>query len=109
MISIRPETLEDITAIRHVVQSAFGRAAEADLVDALRRNGRATLSLVAQDSGRIIGHIMFSPVVIDTAQGELCGLGLAPLAVWPERQNEGIGSRLVIEGLTECRREGCPF
>jgi putative acetyltransferase len=109
MISIRPERSDDITAIRHVIQTAFGRAAEADLVDALRRNGRTMLSLVAEDNGRIIGHIMFSPVVIETAEGESHGAGLAPLAVWPERQNEGIGSQLVEEGLAECRRTGIPF
>jgi putative acetyltransferase len=110
MIVIRREKPdEDLATIRHVVLHAFGSAAEADLVDALRRAGKATLSLVAEDNGRIIGHILFSPVTLETADGVRQGVGLAPLAVWPERQNEGIGSMLVRQGLTECRAAGHPF
>lgn len=92
--------------IHHVVQQAFGRAAEANLVDALRRNGKAKISLVAEDNGRVIGHILFSEV---TLEGQLTGIGLAPMAVSPERQNEGIGSRLVEEGLKQCRQTVYPF
>lgn len=109
MLLIRPEIPEDVTAIRHVVHHAFGRTAEADLVDALRRNGKTILSMVAEDNGRIVGHIYFSPVVIETQQQKLFGAGLAPLAVWPERQNEGIGSMLVERGLIECRNAGERF
>lgn len=109
MITIRPEQPEDITAIHHVVKQAFERAAEAELVDLLRRNGKAVLSLVAEDSGRIVGHILFSPVVIETEHGLIDGVGLAPLAVDPERQNEEIGSNLVRQGLLECRRMGHPY
>ncbi|MFN0087118.1 MAG: GNAT family N-acetyltransferase [Blastocatellia bacterium] len=109
MITIRPEQPEDITAIHHVVKQAFERAEEAELVDLLRRNGKATLSLVADDNGRVVGHLLFSPVVIETGHGPLHGVGLAPLAVAPERQNEGIGSNLVRQGLLECRRLGHPY
>jgi putative acetyltransferase len=109
MITIRPEQPEDLAAIHHVVKMAFERTAEADLVDHLRRNGKASLSLVAEDNGRIVGHILFSPVVIETAQGPFHGMGLAPLAVDPERQNEGIGSNLVRQGLRECRQMGHPY
>jgi putative acetyltransferase len=113
MISIRAEKPEDLAAIHHVVHHAFGRAAEADLVDALRRNGKSVLSLVAEDNGRVIGHILFSLVTIESPvvfeDGTRHGVGLAPLAVWPERQNEGIGSMLVRQGLTECRNAGHPF
>lgn len=109
MIVIRAEKPEDEAAIHHVVQHAFERAAEADLVDLLRRNGKAAISLVAEDNGRVIGHILFSPVVIETTEGERHGIGLAPMAVWPERQNEGIGSMLVRRGLGECRKAGYPF
>ncbi len=90
--------------IHQVVARAFGQPAEAELVDLLRRNGKATISFVAEDNGRIIGHILFSPATIETARGALPGLGLAPLAVDPERQNEGIGSLLVREGLLAARR-----
>ena len=109
MIIVRPEKPEDIAAIHHVVHHAFERAAEADLVDALRRNGEAAISLVAEDNGRVVGHILFSPLVIETSEGKRHGIGLAPLAVWPERQNEGIGSMLVRQGLIECRNAGYPF
>ena len=109
MIVIRYEQPEDIALIHQINKQAFGQSAEANLVDALRRNGKATLSLVAEDSGRIVGHILFSKVVIEVGDSQLHGLGLAPMAVSPERQNEGIGSRLVERGLKLCREAGHPF
>ncbi len=110
---VRPEKSEDIPAIRIVIEQAFGRPAEADLVDSLRRNGKGAISLVAVDEGRIVGHIFFSPVTIQS-QGKsiekgFTGIGLAPLAVIPERQNQGIGSALMDQGLRRCREEGYPF
>lgn len=109
MIVIRQEQPEDITVIHHVVHQAFGQLAEANLVDALRRNGKAKISLVAEDSGRVIGHILFSEVVIEAGEKRLNGIGLAPLVVSPERQNEGIGSRLSEEGMKRCLEAGYPF
>ena len=109
MITVRHEQPEDIAVIHQVVQQAFGQPAEADLVDTLRRNGKAIFSLVAEDNGRVIGHILFSEVVIEAAAGQWKGIGLAPLAVSPERQNEGIGSLLTEQGLKLCRQAGHPF
>lgn len=109
MIVIRHEQPEDIAVIHQIVAQAFGRAAEASLVDTLRRNGKAILSLVADDNGRVIGHILFSPVVIEDGERLVSGVGLAPLAVSPERQNEGIGSLLVEYGLKQCREARHPF
>jgi putative acetyltransferase len=106
---VRSEKPEDIPAIRVVNERAFGGAAEADLVDALRRNGKATISLVAEDDGRVVGHILFSPVTIETGERELVGVGLAPMSVIPERQNQRIGSLLVEEGLRRCRENGHRF
>ncbi|MGE0131202.1 MAG: GNAT family N-acetyltransferase [Blastocatellales bacterium] len=106
---IRPEKPEDIAAIRIVNEKAFGSSAEADLVDALRRNGKATLSLVAEEDGQIAGHILFSPVTIEAGGGELIGVGLAPLAVLPEFQYRGAGSALVKHGLDCCREAGHRF
>lgn len=106
---IRPEKPEDIPAIRIVIEQAFGRPAEADLVDALRRNGKATISLVAEDDGRVVGHILFSPVTIQSSETELTGVGLAPMAVLPEFQNRGVGSLLVKNGLDRCREAGHSF
>lgn len=101
---IRPETASDIAQIHDVNERAFERAVEADLVDALREQATPFLSFVAEDDGAIIGHICFSPVTIDRANGQI--MGLAPMAVAPERQNQGIGSQLVRFGLDECRRAG---
>jgi putative acetyltransferase len=105
-MTIRLEKPEDIPAIRIVNELAFGRPAEADLVDALRRNGKSAVSLVAEDDDRIVGHILFSPVTVETVEREMVGAGLAPLAVIPERQNQRIGSMLVEHGLRRCREEG---
>jgi putative acetyltransferase len=109
MIVIRQEQPEDIAVIHQINEQAFGQRAEANLVDALRRNGKITLSLVADDNGRVVGHILFSSVVIDAEEKQLRGVGLAPMAVSPERQNEGIGSRLVERGLQMLREAGHPF
>jgi putative acetyltransferase len=106
---VRPEKSEDIPAIRIVIERAFGRPAEADLVDALRRNGKAAISLVAEDDGRIVGHILFSAVTIQSIETGLTGIGLAPLAVIPDRQNQRIGSMLTEHGLKRCREEDYPF
>src|SRR5215475_8091160 len=108
-MTIRLENPEDIPAIRIVNERAFGRPAEADLVDALRRNGKASISLVAVDGGGIVGHIFFSLVTIQSKGAELIGIGLAPLAVIPERQNQRIGSMLVEQGLRLCREDGHPY
>lgn len=109
MISVRTEKPEDIAVIHQINAQAFGSPAEANLVDALRRNGKAVFSFVAEDNGRLVGHILFSEVVIESEEGQISGIGLAPMAVSPERQNEGIGSRLVEHGLKACREAGQPF
>jgi len=109
MTVIRLEEPEDIAAIRRVNEEAFGSPAEADLVDALRRNGKVTFSLVAEHDDRIVGHILFSLVRLETDGRELMGVGLAPVAVLPEFQDRGIGSLLVQNGLERCRETGHPF
>jgi putative acetyltransferase len=108
-MTIRPEKPEDFPEIRRVVSEAFGQAAEADLVDALRRNGNVFLSLVAEREGAVIGHILFSAVNFETTEPQAAGQGLAPLAVSPEAQNQGVGSALVKEGLDCCRRAGVAY
>jgi putative acetyltransferase len=104
--TIRPEQPADVAAIHDVEALAFGQANEADLVDALRANGQATLSLVAVDdaSGRIVGHIMFSPMTVEPPAIRAVGLG--PVAVHPEVQNRGIGGDLIRAGVAEIRRQG---
>jgi putative acetyltransferase len=105
-IAIRFESATDQQAIRQVHRLAFGQDAEADLVDALRQGGYHRLSLVAVLASRIVGHILFSDLPIHTQQGIIPALALAPLAVLPELQHQGIGSALVQRGLDECRQQG---
>jgi putative acetyltransferase len=91
---------------RDLAAGAFGRPDEADLVDILRANGKATLSLVAVEDDCIVGHILFSPVTIKSGERTCPAVGLAPMAVLPGRQRHGIGGRLVKAGLVECRNSG---
>lgn len=106
MLEIRPETPGDIPAIRAVNGLAFGQADEAVLVDALRDGGHGAVSLVAEDGGRIVGHVLFSRLPIEAGDRVVAGAALAPMAVLPERQREGIGSALVRAGLAACRMAG---
>lgn len=102
---IRAERPEDIPGIRHVNQTAFDTAAEAGLVDTLRQHAHPIVSLVAIDKGAVVGHILFSPVTLSSHPISKI-MGLAPMAVLPSRQRQGIGSALVRTGLDECRRLG---
>jgi putative acetyltransferase len=104
--SVRPEIPADHAEVRRVNELAFGQPAEADLVDALRAAGAATLSLVAVHEGRVAGHILFSPVTVASPSGDFAAVGLAPMAVLPELQKQGVGSLLVRAGLDELRRAG---
>jgi putative acetyltransferase len=103
---IRPETAEDHAAVRRVNESAFGCATEADLVEALRACAHPYISLVAVLDGQLVGHIFFSPVSIVSEASTFTAMGLAPMAVLPEYQKQGIGGQLVWEGLRECQRLG---
>jgi predicted N-acetyltransferase YhbS len=105
-VVVRTETPEDLEVIHEVNLRAFGQEHEARLVDALRDSGYARLSLVAEEGGRVVGHILFSDLPIITQAGTLHALALAPMAVIPERQRQGIGSRLVREGLRDCAEAG---
>lgn len=98
-----------MAAVRTVNEQAFGQPAEAGLVEMLRASCGEALSLVAEDAGVVVGHILFTPVVVEGDAGRVAGMGLAPLAVHPDRQREGIGSRLVERGLEILRGRGCPF
>ena len=105
-LTIHPEAAADHEAIRQVNRAAFGQDAEAELVDALREQGFVRLSLVADLDGQIVGHIMFSDIQIVTDSKTVAALSLAPMAVLPDRQRKGIGSRLVETGLIRCREDG---
>ncbi|MBU2009665.1 MAG: N-acetyltransferase [Chloroflexi bacterium] len=106
MPAIRPEAPEDISAIHHVNKQVFGRENEAKLVDKLRNRGVLTISLVAVQDSEIVGHIAFSPVIVETGRSSFEAITLAPLVVLPAYQRKGIGSQLVGAGLEECRHLG---
>ncbi len=106
MLTIRPETPEDLSSIHYVNREAFGRDQEADLVDKLRKKDVLTVSLVAVQETDVVGHIAFSPVEIASEKSSFGALALAPVAVLPAHQNKEIGSQLVVAGLKECQRLG---
>ena len=104
MVIIRRETPEDIDSIRYVNEQAFEQKEEAEIVDKLRNRSVVTLSLVAVQRDQIVGHILFSPVTIESDRESFEAIALAPMAVLPAYQRTGIGSQLVRVGLEECRR-----
>ena len=104
-MNIRPETEKDKTAIQEINQSAFETCAEATLVDTLREQCHSIISLVAEKDGKVIGHIMFSPVTL-SGFSDLKIMGLGPMAVLPKYQQKSIGSALVLAGLDECKKLG---
>jgi putative acetyltransferase len=105
MVKIRSEQPADIPAVRSVHEAAFPTAAEANLVQKLRTSGKAAVALVAEDEGRIVGHILFSRVTFDPPV-DVLALGLAPMAVLPGHERHGVGRRLVQNGLAECHAQG---
>jgi putative acetyltransferase len=103
---VRGEYPEDCDAIRFVNEEAFGRRDEADLVDALRVEGAVLASFVAEIEKRMVGHILFSRMSIETASAPVPAVALAPMAVLPEQQGQGIGGELIRHGLNWLRGEG---
>lgn len=102
---IRDEQPEDIATIHRINAATFNTETEANLVDELRVHNIVTTSLVAEQNGKLVGHILFSPVTL-SPHSELKLTALAPMAVLPEYQNQGIGSALVETGVEACRKQG---
>lgn len=109
MISIRQEQRDDIATVHTINEQAFGQPEEANIVDRLRESCEHLLSLVATRGEQTVGHILFSPVTIEDGGQTIEGMGLAPMAVLPEYQGQGIGTALVHAGLDALRDSGRSF
>lgn len=107
-IKIRNEEVKDMEQVTAILRGAFPTEAESKLVNALRSNGKVIISVVAVDGEEVLGHILFSPVST-TPSSETHGIGLAPVAVHPDFQSQGIGSRLTVEGLRLSKELGYDY
>ena len=103
---VRAENAAERSAIRSINEAAFGGQDEADLVDRLRADGLVLVSLVAEIQQRIVGHILFSRMSIETTGSSVSAVALAPMAVLPEHQRRGIGGQLIRHGLNLLRGRG---
>jgi len=101
--AIRAEKERDRDTVHTVNMAAFETPSETYLVEALRQQAQPVVSLVAEENGEIVGHIMFSPISLSD-HPNLKVMGLAPVAVAPAHQRKGIGSALVRAGLDQCRQ-----
>lgn len=107
VIEIKREEEGDQAAIRHLNEVAFDKGPEAAIVDKLRDSCGDYVSFVAVENGNIVGHILFTPVTLDNE--DVIGMGLAPMAVEPTHQRQGVGTKLVLYGLEYLRESGYPF
>ncbi|SDL03766.1 putative acetyltransferase [Catalinimonas alkaloidigena] len=104
-MKIRQEQAGDQAAIRAVHTAAFETTTEARLVEDLRAQASPLVSWVAEAEGRVVGHILFSPMRLP-GHPALVLMGLAPMAVLPAWQRQGVGAALVQAGLEACRQRG---
>jgi putative acetyltransferase len=116
-IELRSEQPEDAAAIREIHRLAFGRPAEADIVDSIRAADAAVLSMVAVElegarsigdaTTPLMGHVLYTKVTVAGEDGGVSLLGLAPVAVLPSHQGRGVGTMLIEASLEQLRAEGC--
>jgi putative acetyltransferase len=101
MVLIRPETASDYAAIAELHFVAFGERAEEALIVTMLRQRRMfdpSLSLVAEDDGKIVGHALFNPYIARVCGENVPVVNLAPIGIDPAHQKTGIGSRLIAAG-----------
>lgn len=108
-IVIRDEVDADVDAISEITKAAFehhphSQQTEQFIIKALRAANALTISLVAIEREKVVGHIAFSPVTI--SDGSLGWYGLGPISVTPELQRQGIGKALMREGLSSLKALG---
>jgi len=109
MIQIREENKEDFADISNINFQAFKQLEEGSIIIKIRESGAKVLSLVAERENEIVGHILFSPATLDDHKDIQGGMGLAPMAVLPDYQKQGIGKLLVTEGIRILKAQGAPF
>jgi putative acetyltransferase len=104
---IRAEEAGDLIAIGQINRAAFERPDEARLVNQLRERKAILHSLVAETRGVIVGHALFTPMLLHRPSGVLRVIAaLGPVAVLPDRQGQGIGSALIRDGIRRLRARG---
>lgn len=106
---VRPEKSQDIDAIRRINDLAFGQTQEGRGIDLIRAHDPNAFSMVAEIDGEIVGHIFFNSVEIKGKNQTITGLGLAPMSVHPDYQNQGIGTILIKESLKILQERHVPF
>jgi putative acetyltransferase len=105
-MQIRREAPTDAAAVRRVHEDAFRQSQEADLVDSLREQHLATISLVAEMDDAVVGHVLLSHLDVIAGGRSVTAAALGPVAVTSGWQNQGIGSRLIREALEQARAQG---
>lgn len=96
----------DRAAVRAIIRHAFERPGEANLVEQLRADGDVLFELVTAKDQGLTGHILYSPLSIDTDRGALAAAALAPVSVLPAFQRQGLGAALIQAGNARCRTLG---
>ena len=109
MLLIRKETEKDYNAIKEVNNQAFSQAIEGNIIDKIRISDPKALSLVATLEDKVVGHIFFSSAWIHEKPEIKNGMGLAPMAVLPKFQKQGIGCSLINEGIRILKQQSVPF
>ncbi|HYD74237.1 MAG TPA: N-acetyltransferase [Candidatus Binatia bacterium] len=103
---IRDAAPRDYAAVRAVLRHAFPADEEADLVEALRADGDVIVELVEANDDALRGHILYSPLAIERGSVTLKAAALAPVAVLPAFQGQGIGNELIRAGNARCAALG---
>ena len=109
MITIREENINDFITIKNINDKAFGQPEEGYIIGKIRESDSPILSLVAEKDNTIVGHIFYSEAKIRFNDKTITGMGLAPMAVLPAYQKQGIGKWLINESLAMFKKETVPF
>ncbi len=94
----RLEEPADAPQVRDLLEASFPGFGEADLVENLRCDGDMVLALVAEDDGVVVGYVGFSRLIVESDDAPFSAVALAPLAVYPEYQQQGAATRLIRDG-----------